>query len=37
MVVTPGAGEDVSNALTIAAPGCEGTEYGTFSDIKVAF
>lgn len=37
MVVTRSAGEDVSNALTIAAPSCEGTEYGTFSDIKVAF
>lgn len=36
MVVTPGAG-DVSNALTVTAPSCEGSEYGTSSDKKVAF
>lgn len=37
MVVTPVAGGGASNALTIAVPSCESTEYGTFSNIKVAF
>lgn len=37
MVVAAVAGGGVSDALTVAAPSCEGTEYGTFSDMKVAF